>query len=183
MASVQVSAGLSPSPYRPHPQPLLASPPTPLRMERGVICEVTPIGLLKEGEGMPDGRRESYEAVPRRPEQQETEGPALSMALCSLFLCYHVSNIPYPRLKHTLPLSQPSVTPRTCSSVTLSFSYPVLSQPSVTPRTCSSVTLSPITSNLFTRLLVHLSTCHVTLSFSYPVPYPPYPAPTLSQKK
>ena len=23
-----------------------ASPPTPLRMERGVVCEVTPIGLL-----------------------------------------------------------------------------------------------------------------------------------------
>ena len=34
----------------PHPQPQLASPPTPLRMERGVVCEVTPFGLLKEGE-------------------------------------------------------------------------------------------------------------------------------------
>ena len=161
MASVPAPTGLSPSPYRPHPQPLLASPPTPLRMERGVICEVTPIGLLKEGEGMPNGQRESYEAVPRRPELQGTEGPALSMALCSLFICYHVSTIPCPCLKHTLPLSQTSVTPRTCSSVTLSFSYPVLSQPSVTPRTCSSV----------------------TLSFSYLVPYPPYPVPTLSQKK
>mgnify|MGYP000867657828 CR=1 FL=1 len=162
---------------------------------------------------MPNGRRESYEAVPRRPEQQGTEGPALSMALCSLFLCHPVSTIPYPRLKHT----------------------PSLHQPSVTPRTCSSVTLSPITSNLFTRLLVHLSTCHVTLSQPYPAPvsalcysqnlficypvsyykqlvypstrapvnlprypvflipclpihltlspYPPYPVPTLSQKK
>ncbi|WP_449028701.1 hypothetical protein [Prevotella jejuni] len=49
-------------------------------MERGVICEATPFGLLKEGEGTPDGQRESYEAVPRRPEQQETEGPALSMS-------------------------------------------------------------------------------------------------------
>ena len=74
---------------------------------------------------MPNGQRESYEAVPRRPELQGTEGPALSMALCSLFICYHVSTIPCPCLKHTLPLSQTSVTPRTCSSVTMSFSYPV----------------------------------------------------------
>ena len=133
---------------------------------------------------MPNGRRESYEAVPRRPEQQGTEGPALSMS--------PVFSVPLlPCLNHTLSLSQPSVT----------------------PRTCSSVTLSPITSSLFTRLLVHLSTCHVTLSFSYPIPvlnipspslsplllpelvhllsclshtlspYPPYPVPTLSQKK
>ena len=106
---------------------------------------------------MPNGRRESYEAVPRRPEQQGTEGPALSMALCSLFLCHPVSTIPYPRLKHT----------------------PSLHQPSVTPRTCSSVTLSPITSNLFTRLLVHLSTCHVTLSFSYPVSLSTLPCPLI----
>ena len=27
-----------------------ASPPAPLRMERGVVCEVTPFGLLIEGE-------------------------------------------------------------------------------------------------------------------------------------
>ena len=27
-----------------------ASPPAPLRMERGVVCEVTPIGLLIEGD-------------------------------------------------------------------------------------------------------------------------------------
>ena len=27
-----------------------ASPPTPLRMERGVVCEVTPFGLLIGGE-------------------------------------------------------------------------------------------------------------------------------------
>ena len=110
---------------------------------------------------MPNGRRESYEAVPRRPEQQGTEGPALSMALCSLFLCHPVSTIPYPRLKHT----------------------PSLHQPSVTPRTCSSVTLSPITSNLFTRLLVHLSTCHVTLSFSYPAPLSTLPCPYPVTKK
>ena len=177
MASVQDSTGLSPRLYRPHPQPQLASPPAPLRMERGVICEATPIGLLKEGEGTPNGQRESYEAVPRRPEQQGTEGPALSMspvfsvpllpclshtlspyppypapasALCysqNLFICYPVSYykqlvypstrppvnlprypvflIPYSCLSHTLSLHQPSVTPRTCSSVTLSFSYPI----------------------------------------------------------
>ena len=125
----------------PQSKPQLASPPAPLRMERGVICEVTPIGLLKEGEGMPDGRRESYEAVPRRPEQQGTKGPALSMSpVCSVPLlpclllqatCLPVYSSTYqlatlPCLKHTLSLSQPSVTPRTCSSVTLSFSYPVL---------------------------------------------------------
>ena len=177
---------------------------------------------------MPAGRRESYEAVPRRPEQQGTEGPALSMspvfsvpllpclkqtlsclspllliepvhllpclshtlspyppypapasALCysqNLFICYLVSYykqlvypstrppvnlprypvflIPCPYLKHTLYLSQPSVTPRTCSSVTLSFSYP-------TP--VSNIPCLPI---------------HLILS-----PYPPYPVPTLSQKK
>ena len=28
-----------------------ASPPTPLRMERGVVCEVTPFGLLLIGNG------------------------------------------------------------------------------------------------------------------------------------
>ncbi|EGW48874.1 hypothetical protein HMPREF0666_03294 [Prevotella sp. C561] len=97
---------------------------------------------------MPNGRRESYEAVPRRPEQQGTEGPALSMS--------PVFSVPLlPCLNHTLSLSQPSVT----------------------PRTCSSVTLSPITSSLFTRLLVHLSTCHVTLSFSYPTPVSNIPCP------
>ena len=28
------------------------SPPAPLRMERGVVCEVTPFGLLIEGDGL-----------------------------------------------------------------------------------------------------------------------------------
>ena len=47
---------------------------------------------------MPDRRTESYEAVPRRPEQQETEGPALSMS--------PVYSVPLlPCLKHTLSLS------------------------------------------------------------------------------
>ena len=63
-----------------------------------LVCEATPIGLLKEGEGMPAGRRESYEAVPRRPEQQGTEGPALSIS--------PVFSVPLlPCLNHTLSLS------------------------------------------------------------------------------
>ena len=100
---------------------------------------------------MPNGRRESYEAVPRRPEQQETEGPALSMspvfsvpllpclkhtlslsqtypspvsALCysqNLFICYHVSNIPCPCLKHTLSPYPPYPIPLS----TLPCPYPV----------------------------------------------------------
>ena len=143
---------------------------------------------------MPDGRTESYEAVPRRPEQQGTKGPALSMALCSLFLCYHVSNIPCPYLNpllliepvHLLPclLLQATCLPvysSTCQLATLPCLNHTLSlsQTSVTPRTCSSVTLSPITSNLFTCLLVHLSTCHVTLSFSYPVSLSTLPCPLI----
>ena len=34
-----------------------ASPPTPLRMERGVVCEVTPTGLLMVGDGLLSLRR------------------------------------------------------------------------------------------------------------------------------
>ena len=34
-----------------------ASPPTPLRMERGVVCEVTPISLVLGGEGLLNIRR------------------------------------------------------------------------------------------------------------------------------
>ena len=35
-----------------HTENTEASPPAPLRMERGVICEVTPIGLLIKGDGL-----------------------------------------------------------------------------------------------------------------------------------
>ena len=35
-----------------HTENTEASPPTPLRMERGVVCEVTPIGLLMIGNGL-----------------------------------------------------------------------------------------------------------------------------------
>ena len=34
-----------------------ASPPAPLRMERGVVCEVTPTGLLMVGDGLLSLRR------------------------------------------------------------------------------------------------------------------------------
>ena len=34
-----------------------ALPPTPLRMERGVVCEVTPIGLLMIGDELLNIRR------------------------------------------------------------------------------------------------------------------------------
>ena len=33
-----------------HTEDTEASPPAPLRLERGVVCEVTPIGLLIEGD-------------------------------------------------------------------------------------------------------------------------------------
>ena len=168
-ASVPDSAGLSPSPYWPQSQPLLASPPTPLRMERGVVCEVTPFGLLKEGEGMPNGRRESYEAVPRRPEQQGTEEPALSMS--------PVFSVPLlPCLKQTLSCLSPLLLPELvhllpCLKHTLSLSQ---TYPAPVSALCYS-------QNLFICYFVFLIPClpiHLTLS-----PYPPYPTPTLSQKK
>ena len=118
---------------------------------------------------MPNGRRKSYEAVPRRPEQQGTEGPALSMS--------PVFSVPLlPCLNHTLSLSQPSVTPRTCSSVTLSFSYPNpisnIPRPSLSPLLLIElVHLLPCLSHTLSPILLTLS------------PYPPYPVPTLSQKK
>ena len=42
ISSPQKASGIQRT-QRPHP-------PTPLRMERGVVCEVTPTGLLKNGE-------------------------------------------------------------------------------------------------------------------------------------
>ena len=137
---------------------------------------------------MPNGRRESYEAVPRRPEQQGTEGPAHSknpMFSVPLLPCLKqtlscLSPLLLPELVHLLP----------CLSHTLPLSqtYPVLSQPSVTHQTCSSVTLSfsyptpisnipcPCISPLLLPELVHLLPClSHTLS-----PYPPYPVPLSS---
>ena len=79
---------------------------------------------------------------------------------------FHPHSTPFPSPAHS-PLS---VTPRTCSSVTLSllaynlFSRPLLnpSTYNVTHRTCSSVTLSPLAYNLLTRLPVNSSTYNVT---------------------
>ena len=203
MASPPVSAGLSPRLSWPHPQPLLASTPTPLRMERGVICEVTPISLLKEGEGMPDGRRESYEAVPRRPELQGTEGPALSMspvfsvpllpclkhtlllsqrypapvsALCyssNLFICYPVFLIPCPYLSPLLLIELVHLLP--CLSHTMSYLSPLLLIEPVHLLPCLllQATCSPVYSS--TCQLTTLPCLSHTLS-----PYPPYPVPLSS---
>ena len=90
-----------------------------------------------------------------------------------------------PCLKHTLPLSQPSVTPRTCSSVTLSQTY--LVPVSNIPCPCLSPLLLPELVHLLPCLLlqatclpVYSSTCQLAmlpclshtllLSQTYPVP-------------
>ena len=100
----------------------------------------------------------------------------------------HASHSPHPFPFHphsTLfpsPAHSPlSVTPRTCSSVTLSllaynlFSRPLLnpSTYNVTPRTCSSVTLSPLATNLFPCPLLNPSTYNVTLRTCSPVTLSP----------
>ena len=117
----------------------------------------------------------------------------------NLFTCYHVfyykQHIPLsPRSPVHLPHSPVSsriqlvhsstrqlvnlpVTPRTCSSVTLSpLAYNLLtrlpinsSTYNVTPRTCSSVTLSPLAYNLLTRLPINSSTYNVTPRTCSPV--------------
>ena len=79
---------------------------------------------------------------------------------------FHPHSTPFPSPAHS-PLS---VTPRTCSSVTLSllaynlFSRPLLnpSTYNVTHRTCSSVTLSSLATNLFPCPLLNPSTYNVT---------------------
>ena len=96
----------------------------------------------------------------------------------------HASHSPHPFPFHphsTLfpsPAHSPlSVTPRTCSSVTLSllaynlFSRPLLnpSTYNVTHRTCSPVTLSLLAYYLFPRLPVNSSTYNVTLRTCSPV--------------
>ena len=150
-----------------------------------------PIGLLKEGERTPDGRTESYEAVPRRPEQQGTEGPAHSKnpmfsvpllpclkqtlsCLSPLLLIKPVHLLPC--LSHTLLLSQTYPVPASalCYSQNLFICYFVFLIPCPISALCYS-------SNLFICYFVFLIPCpliHPILS-----PYPPYPAPTLSQKK
>ena len=134
---------------------------------------------------MPNGRRESYEAVPRRPEQQGTEEPALSM---SPVFSVHL----LPCLNHTLSLSQtyPAPVSDLCYSQNLFICYPVFLIPCPISALCYSSNLficyfvflipCPIsalcyTSNLFICYLVFLipySCLKHTLS-----PYPPYPVP------
>ena len=96
----------------------------------------------------------------------------------------HASHSPHPFPFHphsTLfpsPAHSPlSVTPRTCSSVTLSLlAYNLFTRPpvnsstyNVTPRTCSSVTLSLLAYYLFPRLPVNPSTYNVTHRTCSPV--------------
>ena len=79
---------------------------------------------------------------------------------------FHPHSTLFPSPAHS-PLS---VTPRTCSSVTLSplatnlFTRPPVNSSTcnVTHRTCSSVTLSPLATNLFPCPLVNPSTYNVT---------------------
>ena len=79
---------------------------------------------------------------------------------------FHPHSTLFPSPAHS-PLS---VTPRTCSSVTLSLlAYNLFTRPpvnsstcNVTHRTCSSVTLSPLATNLFPCPLVNPSTYNVT---------------------
>ena len=95
----------------------------------------------------------------------------------NLFICYPVSSriqlVPSsPRQLVNLP-----VTPRTCSSVTLSINttnllthLPINSSTyNVTHRTCSSVTLSPLATNLFPCPLLNSSTYNVTHRTCSPV--------------
>ena len=76
---------------------------------------------------------------------------------------FHPHSTLFPSPAHS-PLS---VTPRTCSSVTLSplatnlFTRPPVNSSTcnVTHRTCSPVTMSPLAYNLLTRLPINSSTC------------------------
>ena len=107
------------------------------------------------------------------PRPSATHSPSIPSPLSplryspNLFICYPVSSriqlVPSsPRQLVNLP-----VTPRTCSSVTLSINttnllthLPINSSTyNVTHRTCSSVTMSPLAYNLLTRLPVNSSTC------------------------
>ncbi len=84
---------------------------------------------------------------------------------------------PQPALFPSPAHSPLSVTPRTCSSVTLSplatnlFPCPLLNSSTynVTPRTCSPVTMSINTPNLFPCPLVNSSTYNVTHRTCSPV--------------
>lgn len=127
---------------------------------------------------MPNGRRESYEAMPRRPEQQGTEGPALSMS--------PVFSVPLlPCLNHTLSLSQtyPAPVSDLCYSQNLFLCYHVsnIPRPSLSPLLLiEPVHLLPCLLLQATCLPVYSSTCQLAtlpcLSHTLSS-YPPYPIP------
>ena len=73
-----------------------------------------------------------------------------------------------PCLPHTLSYPYPPVTPRTCSSVPLSFLAPRVFPCLLVNLSTYPLTLSSITINMSTCLLVNLSTYSLTLSPSYP---------------
>ena len=96
----------------------------------------------------------------------------------NLFICYPVSSC--IQLVHSSPrqLVNLPVTPRTCSSVTLSLlAYNLFPRPpvnsstyNVTHRTCSSVTLSLLAYNLFPRPPINSSTCSLLLKLVHLLP-------------
>ena len=104
---------------------------------------------------------------PAHPQLTHLPFPAYSPSVCSP-LSFRPQPTPRPSPTHS-PLS---VTPRTCSSVTLSLlAYNLFPRPPVPPstynvthRTCSSVTLSPLATNLFPCPLVNPSSCKLFLS-------------------
>ena len=86
-------------------------------------------------------------------------------------LLIHTRPIPIPHTFRSQPthLLPPSHSPSVRSPLSFHlqptlFPSPAHSPLSVTPRTCSSVTLSSTTSNIFPCPLVLLSTCHIPLS-------------------
>ena len=104
---------------------------------------------------------------PSHPHSTHLPFPAHSPSVCSP-LSFRPQPTPRPSPTHS-PLS---VTPRTCSSVTLSllaynlFSRPLLNSSTynVTHRTCSPVTMSINTTNLRPYPLVNPSSCKLFLS-------------------
>ena len=101
-----------------HTENTEASPPAPLRMERGVVCEVTPFGLLMKGDGLLNiwrTRRGISVITPlsiRRGAGGEASvgckvlwvlpsARALWNAVCSVHLCYSVRKSTHPRYEMT----------------------------------------------------------------------------------
>ena len=82
---------------------------------------------------------------------------------------------PFPFHPHSTPFPSPAHIPSVPSPLTFCpHPTPLLSAArsplSVTPRTCSSVTLSPLATNLFTRLPVNTSTCPLLIELVHLLP-------------